>query len=112
MDGVAYPRIYTKDAAILFEDDKQRRYASTVEYNLTRMMDEKELALVCRQYEVWKPGFLLYICEQESVSKENLDVCQRLLESSEFSEAYKIQVRRRLLDITLRTPRGKTWMII
>lgn len=107
VDGVAYPRIYTKDAAILFEDDKQRRYASTVEYNLTRMMDEKELALVCRQYEVWEPGFLLYICEQEPVSKENLDVCQRLLESSEFSEAYKIQVRRRLLDYYSQNAQGE-----
>lgn len=56
-EGVAYPKIYTKDAVILFEDDRQRRYAKTVEYNLTRLMDEKELVKKCRAYPVKVPGF-------------------------------------------------------
>ena len=34
IQGVAYPRIYTDDAVILFEDENQRRYMSTVHYNL------------------------------------------------------------------------------
>lgn len=96
-DGVAYPRIYTKDAVILFEDDKQRRYAKTVEYNLTRLMDEKELVPRCRKYFISVPGFLLHIAEQESVERNNLDIYQRLLDSSAFTEEYKIQLRRRML---------------
>ena len=37
--GVAYPRIYTDDAVILFEDENQRRYMSTVHYNLKKLTD-------------------------------------------------------------------------
>ena len=38
--GVAYPRIYTDDAVLLFRDEKQRCYASTVHYNIKKLMDE------------------------------------------------------------------------
>lgn len=96
--GVAYPRIYTKDAVILFEDDKQRRYAATVEYNLTKMMDEKILVPECRRFLISEPGLLLYIAEQEEVCRENLDLYQRLLDSPAFAEEYKIQIRRRMLE--------------
>ena len=41
VQGVAYPRIYTSDAAILFQDDKQRRYSATVDYSLKKVMDEE-----------------------------------------------------------------------
>ena len=36
VQGVAYPRIYTEDAVLLFRDDKQRCYASTVHYNIKK----------------------------------------------------------------------------
>ena len=42
VQGVAYPRIYTDDAVILFQDDKQRRYVSTVHYNLQKLTDDRE----------------------------------------------------------------------
>ena len=45
VQGVAYPRIYTEDAAILFQDDKQRRYSATVDYSLKKTMDE-DLSLI------------------------------------------------------------------
>lgn len=41
--GVAYIRIYTNDAAILFQDDKQRRYAATIPYNLKKLTDEESV---------------------------------------------------------------------
>ena len=43
IQGVAYPRIYTDDAVILFQDEKQRRYAATVDYNVKKLFDEREL---------------------------------------------------------------------
>ena len=42
VQGVAYPRIYTDDAVILFQDDRQRRYASTIHYNLKKLTDDRE----------------------------------------------------------------------
>ena len=40
-DGAAYIQLYTPDARILFEDEKRRRYATTVDYNLQKLMDEE-----------------------------------------------------------------------
>ena len=40
-DGAAYIQLYTPDARILFEDEKRRRYATTVDYNIQKLMDEK-----------------------------------------------------------------------
>ena len=97
-EGVAYPKIYTKDAVILFEDDRQRRYAKTVEYNLTRLMDEKELVKKCRAYPVKVPGFLLHVAEHENVDRENLNIYQQLLDSPAFTEEYKVQLRRKMLE--------------
>lgn len=107
INGVAYPKIYGKDAAVLFQDDRQRRYASTVEYNLTRLLDEKELSLVCRRFQIHSPGFLLYICQQEPVNRGNLDIYQRVLESKAFTEAYKQQVRRGLLEYYAQNAQGE-----
>ena len=39
VQGVAYPRIYTEDAAILFQDGQQRRYSATVDYSLKKLLD-------------------------------------------------------------------------
>ncbi|MFR7395618.1 MAG: DUF5717 family protein [Blautia wexlerae] len=43
MHGIAYPRIYSEDAAVVFQDEKQRRYATTVDYNLTPLFDDREM---------------------------------------------------------------------
>ena len=52
IQGVAYPRIYTEDAVILFQDAKQRRYASTVDYNMKKLFDERELVKKVLEQEV------------------------------------------------------------
>ena len=41
--GIAYPRICSEDAAVVFQDEKQRRYAATVDYNLTPLFDDREM---------------------------------------------------------------------
>lgn len=107
VDGVAYPKVYTEDAEILFEDDRQRRYVKTVDYNLTRLMDEKTLVSKCRKYSVRVPGFLLHIAEQEDVNRENLDIYQQILDSAAFTEAYKVRLRRRMLEYYANHVRGE-----
>ena len=98
VQGVAYPRIYTEDAAILFQDDKQRRYSATVDYSLKKTMDEDGAVRKVLALGVDEPGVLLHYCESHELDKDNLDIFQRLVKSDAFCMEYKQKVRRRILD--------------
>lgn len=95
--GVAYPRIYTEDAVVLFQDEKQRRYVSTVGCSMKKMMEEKDLPLKVLRLGATDPGVLLHYCQGAELSCENLDIFQKLVESPAYSEEYKKDVRRRIL---------------
>lgn len=43
-DKTAYISLYSKDAAIVFEDGSQRRYTGTIDYNIHNLLDVEELA--------------------------------------------------------------------
>ena len=60
--GIAYPRIYTEDAAVIFQDEKQRRYASTVDYNMTPLFDDREMVPTVLEKGADEAGVLLYYC--------------------------------------------------
>lgn len=96
--GVAYPRIYTEDAAILFQDEKQRRYAATVDYNVKKLMDERESVSSILSKGISEPGLLLHYCETAKLSRENMEIFQRLVQSDAFTEEYKGAVRRKILS--------------
>lgn len=98
VQGVAYPRIYTEDAAILFQDEKQRRYAATVDYNVTGMMDERELLPKVLEYGATEPGILLHYCENTALSRDNLEVFQLLAQSDFYTETYRSSIRKKILD--------------
>lgn len=98
VQGVAYPRIYTEDAAILFQDEKQRRYSATVDYSLKKTMDEEKAVRKVLSLGAAEPGILLHYCESHELDKDNLDIFQRLVKSVAFGAEYKQKVRRRILD--------------
>ncbi len=98
IQGVAYPRIYTEDAVILFQDDKQRRYASTVDYNVTDLMDERELLSHVLEKGVAEPGILLHYCENTALNQDNLEIFQKLVQSQAYTEVYRKSIRKKILD--------------
>ncbi|MDO4273024.1 MAG: DUF5717 family protein [Eubacteriales bacterium] len=98
VQGVAYPRIYTEDAVILFQDEKQRRYTSTVAFNVKKLMDEREMIPAVLNYGVTEPGVLLHYCESTAPGRDNLDVFQALVRSEAYTENYKRSVRMQILD--------------
>lgn len=98
VQGVAYPRIYTDDAVILFQDEKQRRYSATVDRSLKEMFDDKDQVEKVLRLGVTEPGVLLHYCESVPLSRENLDIFQKLVESEAFADDYKRAVRQRILD--------------
>lgn len=101
LDGVAYIRLYTQDARILFEDEKRRRYAATVDYNLQKLMNEKPYVPQCLALDIQDPGFLLHVCPDqggEAVSVRTLSSCQHVVEMKEFREAYRHRMCRKILE--------------
>ena len=98
IQGIAYPRIYTEDAVILFQDEKQRRYVSTVDYNVKKLFDERGmiktvLGLGCRE-----AGVLLHYCEGSVPDADSIAMFRNLVQLDEFSDEYKKESRRKVLD--------------
>ena len=98
IQGVAYPRIYTDDAVILFQDGKQRRYVSTVDYNIKKLFDERELTDKVLGFHIEEPGLVLHCSEHTELKPENLEAFQRIPESEEFSDEYQKCIREKLLS--------------
>ena len=57
--------MYTRDARIIFEDEKRRRYVATIDYNYQPLFDSRELVKQCVKLGVEHPGLLLHVCRTE-----------------------------------------------
>lgn len=108
--GVAYPKIYTEDTVILFQDAQKRRYAATVGYNLRRLFDE-EVIECCQKAGAQNVGFILYQCSDRNsgkrVSMHNLEAHQKLSECDAFTDKFRREARRRLLAYYADHARGE-----
>lgn len=98
VQGVAYPRIYTEDAVILFQDEQQRRYASTVGYNLKKMLDEEEVMPKVLAFGVEETGVLLHYCMEHPISRDDLELFQKLAGLPGVSSDYRGGIRKEILD--------------
>ncbi len=101
-EGIAYISLYSEDACILFEDEKKRRFATTVEYKLDKLMEEKEGARCCMELEAQDTGLELYCCRERAwqmeVNGRNLECYRKAADNPDFSSSYRYQVRKKLLD--------------
>lgn len=102
IDGVAYISLYSEDACILFEDEKRRRFATTVAYTLEKLMEEKESARCCMELGVADTGLELYCCRERAwqmeVNSRTLECYRKAADNQDFTDSYRCQVRKRLLD--------------
>lgn len=100
-DRTAYISLYTKDAAILFEDSSQRRYVGTVDYNVHSLLDVEELAPKLAKDGRNYPGMLLHVCgelkHESQVTEDNISSFEAILEQEMFDETYRQEIRKRLL---------------
>jgi hypothetical protein len=101
-EGTAYISLYTEDACIVFEDEKRRRYISTVDYNLQKLLEGEEAGSRLLESHVNNSGLLLAVCgesvQDNAVTPENLFCYQQILESEEFEDSYKQQVRGKVME--------------
>lgn len=98
-DGEAYIQLYHRNARILFEDDRKRRYAATVDYNLQKLMDEKEYIRQCVALDVVHPGLILAVCSASSqVEMKNLVCYQHAAHMEEFRPEYRHVICKMILE--------------
>lgn len=100
-DKTAYISVYTKDAAVLFEDSSQRRYISTVDYNMHHLLDIEELSQRLSQDGRRYPGMLLHTCgelkHERQVTPANSASFEAVLKEELFEDGYRQEIRKRLL---------------
>lgn len=107
-DGVAYPRIYTEDACLLFEDEKHLRFAASVTCTKEPLFRVKDIAQACMYQAVDDPGLELYLCKEKAFQ---MDVNSRSVEdyrmaerNTAFTDVYRQTIRRKLLEYDLAHP--------
>lgn len=97
--GVAFVNLYNTNARILFEDDKKRRYVSTVDYNLQKLMDETDYVKQCAALDVTFPGLVLAVCSGKSeIRVKNLGSYQHAAQMEEFREEYRHSICKKILE--------------
>ena len=107
-DGVAYPRIYTEDACLLFEDEKHLRFAASVTCTREPLFRVRDIAQACMYQAIDDPGLELYLCKEKAFQ---MDVNSRSVEdyrmaerNTAFTDSYRKTVRRKLLEYDLAHP--------
>ena len=107
LKGVAYPVIYTDDAAVIFQDSRQRRYVSTIDYNMMPLLEWKNVLPEILDKGVLDPGLLLAYCESESPSGDNLFYYRTAAESDDFTQEYRDELKKRILKYYKEDPEGE-----
>lgn len=107
-DGVAYPRIYTDDAAVLMEDVHHRRYATTIPFEVTRLMDARDSAHAILEQGVSHPGAELSICREKAfqmdVNSRTVSAYRMAVTDEAFTDEYRKILRRKLLEYDMAHP--------
>ncbi len=83
---------------LIFQDEKQRRYAATVDYNMTPLFDDREMVPTVLEKGADEAGCAFYYCQSQDISRTNLGIFQKLVLSSAFTDEYKMLIRKRILD--------------
>ena len=99
-NGKAYPRLYSRNVSLFFEDSKHKRYYVD-RSEATRIINENNYIHVIKRYVTGNLPFFLYLCEGKrqyiSVEEENADFCRDLVEADSISESLKSEIRMSLL---------------
>nr|WP_027870987.1 DUF5717 family protein [[Eubacterium] cellulosolvens] len=108
VDGTAYPRVYSEDAQILFEDVHHRRFASTISYRIAEPSQLQNLAKTCLEFGINHAGAQLYVCHEKAfrmeVNSHTAAVYRAAVRNEAFTDEYRDVIRRKLLDYDLAHP--------
>ncbi len=100
VNGVAYPRLYSKNVSLFLEDEAgHRSYVNPSD--VKDIINENNYVHIIKRYVTGNLPFFLYLCEGRrhyiSVEDENADFCRDLVESEYISSTLKSEIRISLL---------------
>lgn len=101
INGKAYPRMYSRNAALFYEDENGRRtYISNDDAK--HIINEHNYVHTIKRYVTGNLPFFLYLCEGKrhyiTVEEENADFCRDLVEADGISSSLKSEIRMSLLQ--------------
>lgn len=92
-DGCAYFSIYNSDYMIILEDRDGNRYASSIDYQLQKLMNPSKYLAICMRQEPQTLPFLLHYFDKkvtcENFKEDDIEYLQNLMESDEVSISYR-----------------------
>ena len=107
-DGVSYPRLYSEDACLLFEDNRHRRFVSTVTCTKEPLFRIREIAQACIRQDIDHAGLELFLCHEKAfqmdVNSRTVDDYRMAEQNPAFTDAYRRTVRRKLMEYELAHP--------
>lgn len=93
VNGTAYFPIYSSEYMIFLEDRQGNRYASSMEYQLEKLMKPGRFIRRCMEQAPECLAFFIYLIDKnpsmEDVKEEDLERLQNFLRSEKISEAYR-----------------------
>ena len=111
INGKAYPRLYSRNVSLFFEDDSGRRTYVDKD-QAKRIINENNYVHAIKRYVTGNLPFFLYLCEGKrqyiTVDEENADFCRDLVESESISPRLKSEIRMLLLHFYFDTDRIST----
>ena len=107
-DGVAWPCLYTEDACVLLEDEKHRRYATTVPFETEPLLADRSAARLCMDLGASHPGLILSLCREKAYQMElsghNVKDYLKAAACGAFTDEYRATVRRKIAEYALAHP--------
>lgn len=101
-DGRALVPVYDPNSAVVVEDAQGRRYLASGFCQIRKLLENEEMLSWCAQKASDFPGMLLYICVQCAqagpVQPETLPYFRAACESRVFSNAYRDELRREVME--------------
>ena len=111
VNGKAYPRLYSRNVSLFFEDEEGRRTYIEPEA-AKKIVNENNYVHTIKRYVTGNLPFFLYLCEGKrqyiTVEEENADFCRDLVESDNISASLKSEIRILLLHFYFDSDRIST----
>ncbi len=111
-DGVAFVDIYMDEYQLIFVDRDENRYIGSVEYTMSRLMEDNALLRECYRMDPSQPMILMNRSERamkyQKMDEASIDVYKRTLKLPNIRKEYQKNVLKNLIDFYYDNYEGET----
>lgn len=101
-DGKALVQIMTGEHILLAEDQDGKRYAAAPFCHMEKLLDDKRLEELCRNYLPSRERFLIYDCmeadKELSMEKGQMEKYLQLMNMKQLKAVYRMELQEKLLS--------------